>query len=599
MSTRPPPRPSVGDDKSPGASRHGPAREKAPRGVRRALLVGCAVVAIAGVVAYGLVSGWQVSVVLSRRRWDKLWQLLFLGPAIGALAVLGGALLRRDIAKALSRAPGRLRPWILVVFGFCMLLAVAAWPMQRLPGSRDEAQYLFQGRALASGALSAPPPPCVDAFALRGMIIHNGRWITPYEPGHPLLLGLADRIGLAWAVGPLIGALSLWLLYLLARQLHGEGFAFFALAIGTVSPFFVFLAACHSYHGTSLALSAFVYLAVAKARGRSGRQGWDWGAGVALGALLFVRPLAIAILLLPLMALELRAQRQSGTPWARWGRILLGALPLLALWLLYNHAVTGHPLYTARQRVYPNSLFGFGETAAHGPSYGSIGHSPLKGARNLLLQFATLSTGLLGWPLISLLPAAAGLWNGRHSVWNRAFGLAVLATGGILFFSWYSAVEHGPRHYLDSWPGLVILSALGIRGALSGLRRRLGVAGSNAAITAVGALFLVSCALYVPARLHDLVARGLGVDPRIHEVTRQVVQPPAVVFMQCPSEPADYYCSGFVHNDPFLRSPIIYARHISAEADRECLSRLPGRAGYLLTYRPPAKAIEVTGLPPS
>ncbi|MBN1424201.1 glycosyltransferase family 39 protein [Candidatus Fermentibacteria bacterium] len=550
-------------------------------------------VLIAGVIAYGMVSGRQVSTVLSRRRWDKLWQLLFLGPAIGALALMSGALLKFDIAGALDRVAGRLRPWTLVFLGLCVLLAVAAWPMQRLPGSRDEAQYLFQGRALAAGSLSAPPPACVDAFALRGMVIWNGRWITPYEPGHPLLLGLADRFGLAWAVGPLTGALSLWLLYFLAAHLHGAGLAVLALAIGAISPFFVFLAACHSYHVTSLALSSFVFLAVAKAHGRGNRRLWDWCVGVAVGALFLVRPLAAGILLVPIMVVELSSWKRRGPLWARWGRILLGAVPLITLWLFYNHAVTGHALCTARQCIYPNSLLGFGDSASHGPSYGSMGHNPAKGARNLLLQSATLSTGLFGWPLISLIPAMAGFWCSRRSVWSWAFALAVLMTGSILFFSWYSAVEHGPRHYLDSWPGLVILSALGIRGGVSGLRRRFGVAGSNAALAAVGALFLVSFVLYVPMRVRDLTDRRLGVDPRVHEVARQQVKTPAVVFMQCPEEPADYYTSGFIHNDPFLRRPIIYARHISPETDRACLQRFPGRSGYLLRYDPHSRDITV------
>jgi len=507
-------------------------------------------------------------------------------------------LLRHDLAQALTRTAGRLRPWVLVAFGLCMLLAVAAWPMQRIPGSRDEVQYLFQGRALASGRLSAPPPPCPEAFALRGMTIWNGRWITPYEPGHPLLLGLADRIGLAWVVGPMIGALSLWLLYHLARQLYGAGLAHLALAIGVLSPFFVFLVACHSYHGTSLVLSTFIFLAIAKAQG-GGKAGWDWGAGAAAGALLFVRPLAVGILLLPIMVLELGDSKRRGMPWARWGRILLSALPFITLWLLYNHAVTGHPLCTARQCVYPRSLFGFGDAAAHGPSYGSVGHSPLKGMLNLLLQSATLSTGLFGWPLISLVPAVVGFWIGRRSTWNWAFVLAAAVTGTILFFSWYSAVEHGPRHYLDSWPGLIILSALGIREAVRGLRRRFGISGSNAAVTSVGALFMMSFVLYVPVRLGDLVTRGLGVDPKVHDVARLHVKPPAVVFMQCPEEPAEYFCSGFVHNDPLLDGPIIYARRISPEADRACLASFPGRKGYLLTYDPPSGAIEVTELPQS
>jgi hypothetical protein len=188
-------------------------------------------------------------------------------------------------------------------------------------------------------------------------------------------------------------------------------------------------------------------------------------------------------------------------------------------------------------------------------------------------------------------------WFGRRSPWSWVFALVVAMTGGILFFSWYAAIEHGPRHYLDAWPGLMILSAVGLHGAAGFFRRIAGRAGTNAFAIAIAGLYVTSIVLYIPLRVNDLVTRHLGVDPRVHEVAQQQVRIPAVVFMQCPSEPADFYCSGFVHNDPFLEGPIIYARHISAQADSMCLGSFPGRTGYLMTYDPPSGAIEVVALP--
>lgn len=555
-------------------------------------------VAAAGIALYVLLAERGVGSGLSARWSDKLLQLLCLVPATAALAILIGRHLRCDLAVLLGRGATGLRPWI-VPLGLVVLLAVAAVPLARLPGSRDEAQYLFQGRALAAGALTAPAPPCPEAFALRGMIVWRGRWITPYEPGHPLLLGLADRIGLAWVVGPVLGAVALGLTFLLAKELYGTNLATVAAGVGVLSPFFVFLAACHSYHVTSLALASLLLLALARAHAGRPSPRWDYAQGVAGGLLLLVRPLTVGILLPPLALVELHGWRHGRSPWKRGVRMLAAALPFLALLVLYNHAVTGHPLRTARQCVYPRSLFGFGEGAAHGPSYGTVGHTPLKATKNLLLQVGTLSTGLFGWPLLSLVPAAVGFWRTRRTIWSWAFVSSLAVTAGILFFSWYSAVEHGPRHYLDSWPGLVILSAVGMRDAVANLRRRYAAAGSNTAIAAVLGLFLLSFVLYVPVRLHDLTARSLGVDPSVHELAKRKVELPALVFMECPVEPSDYYVSGFVHNDPFLSRPIIYARHTSTEADRACLARFPGRKGYILAYDPHAGPMRIFGLAPA
>ncbi|MCU0612528.1 MAG: hypothetical protein MUE60_12160 [Candidatus Eisenbacteria bacterium] len=50
------------------------------------------------------------------------------------------------------------------------------------------------------------------------------------------------------------------------------------------------------------------------------------------------------------------------------------------------------------------------------------------GLGNVALQFATLSTGLMGWPAISLDPALIGLWFGSNAVQER-LGAVVLDGG--------------------------------------------------------------------------------------------------------------------------------------------------------------------------
>lgn len=546
-------------------------------------------VALGGLALYWHAGGFALRGAGSRK-WDKVLQLLCLGPGVVCLSSWVGMHVRRDLAAGLSRLSSK-GPVPLLVVGLAFLLALAAGPLRGLPGSRDEVEYLFQGRVLMTGRLGAPPPPCPASFALRGMTIHRGRWITPYEPGHPLLLGLADRLGASWLVGPLMGVVALSLLFLLADSLWGRGVAMASLALGVLSPFFLFLAACHSYHVTSLVLSSLLFLAQA----RPG-PGWGLVAGAAGGALLFVRPLALAFLASPMVLIEVHRAR-AGIPRRRW--ICAGAtfLVFCALFLAYNHRVTGHPLRTTREVVYPYGLFGFGPRSAHIPTYGTQGHTPLKGLRNVGVQLGTLSTGLLGWPAISLLPAVLGFLARRRGVWPWVFALAVGATAGVLFFSWYPAVEHGPRHYLDSWPGLIILSALGLQDATAWFRRKYGAGGSNSVLIAVLGFFALSAALYIPVRLADLTTRTLWVDPTVHEAVRTQVVTPALVFLDCPSHPADYYCSGFVHNDPLLRGPILYARHLGTREDAQCLQHFPGRRGYRVTYDPATGRVEVSPMP--
>jgi hypothetical protein len=543
--------------------------------------------------AYVAIRGAAPLTVLSVRRWDKLWQLLLLVPAVLALSRAVSGWIRRDLASSFSRAARGIRPVALILLGLCVLILVAHWPLAHMPRSRDEAEYLFQGRILLSGSVTAPAPACTDAFDLRGILVRGGRWFAAYDPGHPFVLGLADLLRLAWLVGPVLGGVALWLLYLLGRDLYGSGVARGALALGIVSPFFVFLAASHSYHVSSVVLTAAFFLCTAR---RGGRPVWDYLAGCALGGLVLVRPLGLIILLPSLVVLEAHGWRVRKRPlFGEWARILAGFLPLVGLYLLYNWRLTGHPFVSGRQVLYPTSLFGFGVEAAHGPSYGSVGHTPLKGLLNMTLQLGTLSTGLFGWPLLSLVPAAVGFLGSRRGVWKWAFGLMVASTAAVLFFSWYSAVEHGPRHYLDAWPGLMLLSALGFvtvwnRVGSSRTRR-------SAMVLTVGGLFVLSFLLYVPVRLREAMGPWLGVDPKLGRIVSKQVDTPALVFMEFPKAPADYYTSGFVHNDPFLRAPVIYARHRSPGEDRQCLTHFPARKGYLLTYTPNPCQISLTPLP--
>jgi hypothetical protein len=326
---------------------------------------------------------------------------------------------------------------------------------------------------------------------------------------------------------------------------------------------------------------------------------WDYTLGLALGLLVLVRPLTLGILLAPLALLQINQ-------WRRQRRIQLPAvartcsifLPFVVGYMLYNNTVTGSPFVTGRQFLYPTGLFGFGQEAAHTATYGSLGHTPVKGFLNVITQFGVLSTGLLGWPLLSLVPAVIGFALREKNKWAWTFVLIPFATAGILFFSWYSAIEHGPRHYLDSWPGIVLLTTSGLAHVWHSVKKRTGTTGTNAMILGVAGLFILSFALYLPVRIRDIRGPWLGVDPEIRWVVAEQVELPALVFMDFPNAPADYYCSGFVYNDPFLRAPIVFARHKGASQDSTCRQHFPDRTAYYLYYDPSNRVASITPLQP-
>ena len=64
----------------------------------------------------------------------------------------------------------------------------------------DERVYLFQARMLASGRLSAPPPPMPEMFEALHVLV-TPRFAGKYLPGHPLVLAPFAALGAPW-LGP-------------------------------------------------------------------------------------------------------------------------------------------------------------------------------------------------------------------------------------------------------------------------------------------------------------------------------------------------------------------------------------------------------------
>jgi len=554
--------------------------------------VGVICMTLAGVIFYLIARTHIPSQILSARRWDKLYQVVFLFPAVLGLAYLISTRVRTRITTVRTMINDHRAALILVCSGFLLLMYTAYFPLGHMPRSKDEAQYLFQGRLLVSGNLWAPSPPCHQAFTLRGIKIDGDRWVPAYDPGHSLLIGIGDHFNAGWMVGPFIGALFLWLLWLLGKELYGSRITIFAVFLGILSPFFIFLAASYSYHITSLCLTTVTLLGTAK---RQSGSKWAFVTGVGLGLLVLVRPLAVVFIAPSLIYLEVSYIRDHRSiPFHRWWRIGIVMFPLILLYLLYNNVVTGNPFITGRQFLYPQALFGFGERAAHVETYGTLGHSPLKGLLNVLVQVSTLSTGLYGWPLISLFPAGIAFVLKKRTAWDWAFFIVMATTATVLFFSWYSAIEHGPRHYLDTLPGLLLLSSVGLK-MIHDRIKQVGTMSPDIFMTImlIG-LFTITLILYIPVRVRDISGPWLGVDPVIRTAIDEDIDTPALVFMDYPDAPADYYTSGFVFNDPFLRAPVLFARHMSTGDDIRCLEQFNDRKGYHLRYDPDTRDIEVS-----
>jgi hypothetical protein len=248
----------------------------------------------------------------------------------------------------------------LVICGVAYLL-LARFALCAFPVSGDEHSYLVQGQIFSHGHLSVPTPANGHLFEVDHVVLDD-RIRTRYPPGWPALLALGFLVGAPWIVAPLCGVVALALVYATARRLEASEPALVAVLLLGLSPFFALNAASFQSHVPALVFEAAYAYALLRAAepsstgaGRPGRGCFRWAflAGLALGALSFVRPgdaflcgLALAVFLRrPLLVVMAGA----------------GALPFVGLTLVYNAVQFGSP-WLARYHAYqPKALELFGK----------------------------------------------------------------------------------------------------------------------------------------------------------------------------------------------------------------------------------------------
>src|SRR5207237_4979878 len=89
---------------------------------------------------------------------------------------------------------------------------------QRFPLSGDDYSYLYQAKLFASGKLYAEDPLYDRALAFYDCLATNcfrddqGHRFSQFSPGWPALLAVGVKLGVAWLVNPLLGALLVFLM---------------------------------------------------------------------------------------------------------------------------------------------------------------------------------------------------------------------------------------------------------------------------------------------------------------------------------------------------------------------------------------------------
>jgi hypothetical protein len=503
----------------------------------------------------------------------------------------------------MKKSPGKKEPAIplpvilAAAFVFIVSNLFSYFIFEHIPHINDEIDYVFQAKVFLSGRLYASSP-CGKEFFDFPHMINNGRWYSQYPPGFPFLLMIGLAANLSWIINPLLAALAILLFYYLGKEIYDCRTGIYAALLGAISPWILLMSATMLSHTSSLVFTAlfllFLFRGIKKPSVQNGIL-----AGTALGIALLIRPYNAVLFSLPFLVYygvhlirDFRARSKNGLAFA-------SALILFAGMLLtYNQLTNGHPLRMGY-------VVSYGEGVLPGLGHAPIsGHAltPLVGVENIWAYLKAVNSDLFGWPLSSFLALLPLLWiwridpKGRKKDLLLAAGFLSLLAG--FFFYWGTFLLMGARLIFEGATLLALLSARGIAqlpGLLGQISRNLQPKATAKIMAVVLAAFIFyAFAYYFPRFLwpphqewyfnrydHDFG----GTTARLHRAVCDLGLKKAVIvlkFLQSPPPlfPDGGWGSGFLHDDPDLKSQIIYARAAGDSWDN-LMSCFPGRDFYL------------------
>jgi len=428
-----------------------------------------------------------------------------------------------------------------------------------IPHVTDATSHSFQAQIFRMGRLAVPSPPCSDAFFQHGVVLNSqGLWHSKYYPGTALGLACLGRGFL-----PLSFAILLVAFYLVARHYIEEAEARLATILVGLSPMMLLLAGSFMSHVPLLMWMALAWLGTLY--GMQGNRAAAIGAGFAAGMGILTRPLD-GTLLGALIGLVMLFDNRFllRRKWACLGLTLCGLAIPSSFLAIQNIFLYGTPFTTG---------YNFSHSAAHYQI--RIGLSDRFPFAQACKQggwiLARLNQALLGWPSSFLF--IVYLFWAKPRRWS-SYLIALIAMGLYTpyFLYFYYGFEFEARYTFAAVPLLCILAAQGIR--VMADHSRLGWAVPGILV----AFYIYAAAYYWPAYLWSRYAGAYEeATPELHRSAQAAnLELPALVLLP---NAGFGYSSGFIHNDPLLQAPIIYARDIPAELP--CLTQaFPERRLY-------------------
>ncbi|MCP5051489.1 MAG: hypothetical protein GY940_30255 [bacterium] len=309
---------------------------------------------------------------------------------------------------------------------------------QQYVGACDWYGYYEQGRLLRSGEVHLETGLNLKKYpssAPLSYVVKDGKAIPQYPPGYPLLLALAGFVGLEYYVTPVLGILSVILMYLFIVMLTSN--RWIGLMFSTLWAFAPIVVYGSTSVMSDLVATYFIMLALYLFY----KEKLTYSA-LALGFSMMVRPTNIlfCIVFLPLVL------RKKTWEWFKYG--LIFSIPV-GIYSLYNWWIYGLPWKTGYENQYSDIV-------SH-----LFGHH---------LQFYLGELPLQLTPLILILALVPFFKRNKNEKEKHVYFYGLWFLAFLIFYCFWRSgggVWWWTRFLLPGTPALFFLAALGMKQILT------------------------------------------------------------------------------------------------------------------------------------
>jgi len=491
------------------------------------------------------------------------------------------------------------RPFLIITLAASIIFAITINTVvfQDFKITPDENNYLDMAKIFTQGKLYGKTPPLPEFFEEPYLVHKDGRFFPIFQPGWPLLLAPAVLLGIQRLVPPLIGALSLLIVFLIGKNMAGRGVARGAVLIMLFSPFYIFHTATYFTHLAELMLVSLFALLFIQARGQQSDARYLF-AGLCMAAIMLTRYFDLFFAFpFGLLLLWDIYRRKPGA----WKNTVLFTMPVFLAGILalgYQWICMGEPflapfkLYLAQARyIYlvseftdPVRLYGFSVDYP-------VSAALVKTVKNLF----KLNYWVFPFSLFFLLPILI-----RPGKWETVFLLGFLFL--VLAYLPYVATggwSYGPRYYLPVLGCLSLLLARGIGTCFSSVRQKWG----EQRLFHLLAFWLCLCLVM---NICVVIIKGAQLKPWVRgysDLERTLVKhdvQEGIVFIKMHPDffmPESWdnkfkeqikndFPFYLIHNRMDYEQPLLIAHSLGEEADKRLLDHFPDRPFYLFQADP-------------